>query len=235
MNVRHMTKSQPLLQLLRGAPWAHGLSEAQLAQVERTTHERAFAAGAVVCARNAPSTHWLGVVEGMVKVDNVAQDGRSTSFIGVTAGGWLGEGSVLKNEPRPYEVVALRPSRIAFMPKATFEWLLARSFAFNRFLIDQLNARLGQFVAQVECDRLYDGRSRVAHCLVQLVNPRLNPSAMRQIEISQEEVGRLCGMSRQITNRALHQLEREGLVGIGYGHLVLQDLQGLQRLAHPQH
>ena len=39
---------------------------------------------------------------------NVSADGKPTSFIGVGTGGWFGEGSLLKDEPRRYDIVALR-------------------------------------------------------------------------------------------------------------------------------
>ena len=39
---------------------------------------------------------------------NVSADGKSMSFIGVGTGGWFGEGSLLKDEPRRYDIVALR-------------------------------------------------------------------------------------------------------------------------------
>ena len=38
----------------------------------------------------------------------VSRGGKATTFTGMTAGAWFGEGSVLKNEPRRYDVVALR-------------------------------------------------------------------------------------------------------------------------------
>jgi len=119
-----MSKSAELDRLLNQSPWTAGLSPAERARVERDTIERAWPAGAVIFPKHAPALHWLGVIEGMAKADNVDADGRSTTFIGVSAGGWFGEGSVLKGEPRPYAVVALRDTRLALLPRETFEWLL---------------------------------------------------------------------------------------------------------------
>jgi hypothetical protein len=42
------------------------------------------------------------------------------------------------------------------MPRATFMWLLERNLSFNRFIIDQLNERLWQFVGLAQRDRLLD-------------------------------------------------------------------------------
>lgn len=81
---------------------------------------RTFSAGATVCLRGSPAMHWMGVVEGILKVDTIANDGRSTTFAGVPAGAWFGEGAALKGELRPYAVVAIRESSVAFMTRELF-------------------------------------------------------------------------------------------------------------------
>lgn len=158
-------------------------------------------------------------MKGMVKVDTVAPDGRCTTFIGVSEGGWLGEGSLLKREQRPYEVVALLESRIALMPLDTFDWLYRTSLPFNHFLIRQLNGRLGQFVSLVESGRMHSPAGRVARCLSELFNPVLCPTPNDVIQIAQDEIARLCGLSRQTVNAALHELQEADVVRLQYGSM----------------
>jgi CRP/FNR family cyclic AMP-dependent transcriptional regulator len=216
---------------VRNATWASDLAPEQLTRVERETREQHFPSGAVVCREGQPATHWIGVIEGMVKVDTVGRDGRSTTFIGVSAGGWLGEGSLLKKECRRYDVVALRDSRIALMPLATFDWLHQSSLPFNHFLVRQLNARLGQFVSLIESCRMQTTTGQVAICLAELVNPSLCPAASGVLRISQEEIARMCGLSRPIINRALHQLQQAGFVRVQYGSIHVRDVPGLHAFA----
>nr|WP_281366211.1 helix-turn-helix domain-containing protein [Paraburkholderia fynbosensis] len=45
--------------------------------------------------------------------------------------------------------------------------------------------------------------------------------------MSQDEIGRMAGLPRQNTNRALHDLEQTGLVRIRYGAIEVLDLEGL--------
>ena len=163
----------------------------------------------------------------MVKVDTVSVDGRSTTFIGVSSGGWLGEGSLLKHELRPYEVIALRDSWIALMPLKTFEWLFGTSLAFNQFLVHQLNARLGQFVAVVESCRMQSTTAQVAVCVAELFNPTLCSARSDALRLSQEEIARLCGLSRQSTNRALHELQAGGFLRMQYGTIHVLDVERL--------
>lgn len=219
-----------LFEHLRASRWAGTLTEAQMRRVGAEVVEQHCPAGTVVCRKGEPADAWIGVLEGLVKINAVSADGRSVTFTGVPAGGWLGEGSLLKSEPRRYDVVALRDSRIARMPRPTFEWLLDSSIGFNRFLLEQLNERLGQFIGMVEYDRLLDPDARVARYLAEMFNPILYPGFSGQIRISQEELGYLTGISRQRVNQALQALDRRGLIRVGYAGIEVLDPEGLRSL-----
>ena len=216
-------------EMLRATRWAAVLTPQQLARVQAETIEQAYPAGAFVCRKGEPADAWLGVLDGLVKINAVSADGKSVTFTGMPEGSWFGEGSLLKTEPRRYDAVALRDSRLARLPRATFEWLLDDSIAFNRFLLVQLNERLGQFIGMVEHDRLLDTDARVARYLAELFNPILYPGYSRQLKISQEELGYLTGISRQRVNQALQALDRERLLRVGYAGIEILDVEGLRR------
>lgn len=218
-----------LAAMLHAAPWARSLAPEDLARVEAETVTRVCPAGTLVCRRGEPVEAWVGIIDGLVKMANVSADGKPTSFVGVGSGGWFGEGSVLKDEPRRYDIVALRDSAVAYMPKATFMWLLDTSMPFNRFIITQLNERLGQFIGMVEHDRLLGPEARLAHCLASMFNPVLYPGVRPSLPISQEEIAQLAGLSRQRANQALQRLEQAGLVRIDYGGITVRDLGGLRQ------
>ncbi len=121
-----------------GSIWGRDLSAEQLGRVRAETIERAVPAGAYICSRGEPVEHWVGVIEGLLKLSIGSPDGKMATLTGVPAGGWFGEGSLLRTEPRRYDAVALRNSRVALMPRATFYHLLDSSIGFNRFLLLQL-------------------------------------------------------------------------------------------------
>jgi CRP/FNR family cyclic AMP-dependent transcriptional regulator len=215
-------------ELLALSPWTRDLPPDQLQRVRSTTVVREFEAGAYVCRKAERVDTWIGVIEGLVKLSCIARSGKIVTLAGITAGSWFGEGSVLKGEPRKYDVVALRGSHVAFMPETTFRWLLDTNLAFNRFLLMQLNERLGQFIGMVEHDRLLEPDARVARSLAALFNPFLYPGTEPRIQISQEELGYLAGTSRQRVNQALHLLENAGLVKVEYSLVTILDLNGLR-------
>ncbi len=220
---------EPFEQALRETRWGAALAADHMARVVAESSAVTVAAGGYVCRSGEPVDVWLGVLDGMVKMMISTPSGRASTFTSIPAGGWFGEGSLLKTEPRRYDVVALRESRIARVPRRTFEWLLNTSIPFNRFLLVQLNERLGQFIGMLETQRLHDPDARVARCVAGLFNPILYPGIDKKLEVSQEEIGYLAGISRQRVNQALHALETAGLLRVEYGAVVIDDLDGLRR------
>ncbi|MEO8753299.1 MAG: Crp/Fnr family transcriptional regulator [Casimicrobiaceae bacterium] len=214
--------------MLRATPWAGSLSPSDVARVEAETVTRLCPAGSLVCRKGEAVEAWVGVIDGLVKMTSVSPEGKSMSFVGVGSGGWFGEGSLLKDEPRRYDIVALRASAIAYMPRSTFMWLLDTSMPFNRFLLTQLNERLGQFIGMVEHDRLLGPDARLARCLASMFNPHLYPGIGPALPVSQEEFAQLAGLSRQRANQALQRLEQAGLLRIDYGGITVIDLEGLR-------
>ncbi|UVA77769.1 Crp/Fnr family transcriptional regulator [Pandoraea anapnoica] len=214
--------------LLQRSAWAQGLTPDQRARVVAEIQVRPVENGGYVCRKGDPTHAWFGVIEGLVKITTASASGKTVTFTGVPAGAWFGEGSVLKHEIRKYDVMALRDSVLAHMPIATFDWLLDTSIPFNRFLTLQLNERLGQFIAAVEHERLLDTDARVARSLSSMFNPNLYPSDDNTVQISQEELSYLAGVSRQRVNLALKVLEQAGLVKVDYGVLTILDLEGLR-------
>jgi len=185
--------------------------------------------GAYVCRKGEPVDAWIGVMSGILKLSSVSPEGKAISFTGVPTGGWFGEGSLLKNEPRRYDAIALRDCIVAYVPRGTFIALLEASVPFNRFVINQLNERLAQFIGMVERDRLLGPEARLATELAALFNPQLYPGNQATLPISQTEIANLVGLSRQRVNRALKRLAQMQLVSVDYRGLTVLDPEGLKR------
>lgn len=213
---------------LRHSLWADALTPDEMDRVVAESFERWVPAGGHALRSGEPADQWIGVVDGLVKMSVSQADGRVCTLTGVSAGGWAGEGSLLKTCNWRYDGLAVRPTRLACVPRYTFERLLANSLPFNRFLLRQLNARLSLFIGLIEFDRLLGPDARVARCLASLFDPDLYPTARRTVQLSQDEVGLLAGVSRQRTNRALHELERCGLLRVEFGGVTVLNLAGLR-------
>ena len=214
---------------LQSVPWlAHLLSDERDRIVPELRVSEA-APGDLVCRIGRPATYWFGVIDGLLKMNTVTDEGRAITYSGLAAGGWFGEGTVLKRESYRYNIQALRKSRVAGLPVDTFHWLLDHSIGFNRFVMNQLNERLSQFIGVVGAGRSASPEQRVARNLAALVNPVLFPGVGEVLRITQQELAYLAGLSRQRVNEALGALQARGVLRIEYGGLRITDAPALRR------
>jgi CRP-like cAMP-binding protein len=184
--------------------------------------------GDSVCRIGKAPTYWFGVVQGLLKMSADNDQGDSFTYAGVSAGGWFGEGTVIKREPYRYNVQALRPSVVAGIPVNSLHRLLEQSIGFNRFVMNQLNERLGQFIAAREIDRMTNPDIRVARSLAALFNPVLFPGVGEVLHITQQELAYLVGLSRQRVNMALQSLVAQGWIKVSYGGVRVVNLPALR-------
>ncbi len=212
-------------------PWLRHLAPPERARVEADLRVVDVVPGELLVRVGKPVTYWFGVLDGLLKMSNDSSSSRGglpITFTGVPPGGWFGEGTVLKGECYRYNIQALRRSVVAGIPASSFLWLLDRSIGFNRFVMNQLNERLGQFIAAREIDRLTQPDARVARSLAALFHPVLYPGVGEVLRITQQELGYLVGLSRQRVNLALTALQAAGAIRVEYGGVRVLDLEGLR-------
>jgi len=212
---------------VRNGIWAAELAPEELERARKGVIEKQYPKGSYICHRGDKLDFWTGVISGLVKISAIASSGKAMTFAGVGAGSWFGEGSVLKDEPRKYDLVAIGDTRLAMMNRATFMWLFENSTGFNRFLVRQFNERMGQFIATIEYDRILSPKARVARNLSWFFNPILYPVKKLEIEIGQEELGLLAGLSRPAVSKSLQALEAEGLLRVEHSRIVVFDVDAL--------
>jgi CRP-like cAMP-binding protein len=225
LHQRRRLLSEPELDAI---PWLRLLAadERQRAVDELRISEAQI--GEFVCRMGRPVTYWFGVVDGLLKMSTDNAEGQTMTFTGVPPGGWFGEGTALKREVYRYNIQPLRKSLVAGLHVDTFHWLLDHSIGFNRFVMNQLNERLGQFIAAREIDRLTNPDIRVARSLASLFNPTLYPGVGEVLRITQQELAYLVGLSRPRVNQARTARAEPGSIRVEYGGLRILDLQALR-------
>jgi len=229
----HQRRRAPTAAELAGIPWLRVLQPELRARAAGQIIVGDALPGDLVCRIGRPVTYWFGVIEGLLKMSSDNAQGQTMTFTGVPPGGWFGEGTALKREHYRYNIQALRKSVVAGLPVDTFHWLLDSSIGFNRFVMDQLNERLAQFIAAREIDRMNSPDLRVARSLAALFNPTLYPGVGAVLRITQQELAYLVGLSRQRVNEALTTLAAQGAIRIEYGGLRVLDLAALRSSVTP--
>ena len=224
----YQRRRSPTTSELTHIPWLKLLTQAERERIVSQLVVSDPIPGDYVCRMGRPATYWFGVVEGLLKMSADSASGRTITYTGVPPGGWFGEGTAIKREPYRYNIMALRRSVVAGLPIDTFHWLLDNSIGFNRFVMNQLNERLAQFIEAREIDRSNDPDVRVARNLAALFNPTLFPGVGEILRITQQELAYLVGLSRQRVNVALNRLQEEGSIRIEYGGMRVLNLTALR-------
>ena len=210
---------------LQAHAWFSALTAEQQVAVEAQVFTTTAQRGAVVLPANERTQGWYGVMRGLVKISGRATTGRRSDFLGVAQGEWFGEGAVLKNELRRYEVVALRDTELLCLPSDVFHHLHASSLAFNQSVVACLNLRLSQAMAMIEAGRTRSPEQRIALSL-----SRLFWSRTRQLDLTQDELASLAGMSRQTANRVLNLLQEQGVIALAMNRIKVLDDTALAKL-----
>ena len=231
-----MSASSPVYQRRRQAspdeltriPWLLLLNPLERERIEPQIIVGVAMPGDYVCRMGRSVTFWFGVIEGLLQMSTDRASGRTITYTGMPPGGWFGEGTVLKRETYRYNISALRTSVVAGLPVNTFHWLLDHSIGFNRFVMNQLNERLAQFIEAREIDRSTNPDVRVARNLAALFNPILFPGVGQILRITQQELAYLVGLSRQRVNVALNRLQDQGAIRIEHGGMRVLNLQALR-------
>ena len=203
-------------------PWFAGLPAAMQERLREEVFAEQADKGAVMMPAGSAVQGWHAVLSGLVMLQSPTSQGRSSAFIGVPDGEWFGEGSAMKPEPRRYHVVALRPTTLLCLPLPLFATLRETSLAFNQFLVLHLNMRLGQAMTIIEAGRTQSTEHRVA-----LYLSRQFWRSTRRLNLTQEELGQLVGLSRQTVNKVLRSLEGMGIVSLDFGRVAIVDDEAL--------
>jgi CRP/FNR family transcriptional regulator, cyclic AMP receptor protein len=218
--------SRPSTQFLRGQRWFAELEPDIQARIADQVYTIKGSKGEAMLRSGEEVKGWYAVLSGLVKLQSQISGGRRQGYLGIPGGEWFGEGSVMKSDPRRYDVIALRDSELLCLPRAQFEELRATNLKFNQAIADLLNMRLGQAMLIIETMRLRTPEQRVAMYLT-----RVLWHGPRKLTLSQEELGILVGLSRQSINQVLKVLEQLKLVSLDFGRVSILNDHGLAALA----
>lgn len=224
--------SDELARFIDFSSWRGCLTDDEAARVKRDSCVRVFETGAIVRPAGEPHRHWLGVMDGMLKVEVSNDDGDGTTLMCAPQGVWLDGCAMLTDAPRRHQVVAVRRSKVALVPRATFRWMLDQSFAFNRWQLDHLNSRISHYASLLRFQRIGTPAARVAFCVAALAASKHQTKEKAHVQLPQHEIAALSGLSRSTTHRALHELSSQGLVQVAHGSVFVPECEQLALQAY---
>lgn len=148
-------------------------------------------------------------------------------------GTWFGEGPLLTGRSRTMTFRAMEETEVVLVPLSSLRPLMAMDPAFAG-MIAQLTEDAVQSSITVACELLIkDAPRRLAATLLRVtaVLEGVVSAYPQGFRISQTDLGEMCALSRNHTNRILSDLQAHGLVTLSYNHIGIIDPQGLAAFA----
>jgi CRP-like cAMP-binding protein len=210
-----------------------GLSAATLDQIAHLCVRRAFQPDEIIFSQSDPGETLYGVMTGRVRISASTSSGREVFLNIMEPGESFGEIALLDGRPRTATATAMSSSELLSITRAQFLPLLIRDTLLTDHLLRLLCERLRWISVFAEESALLSVPARLARRLLALgkLHGRAAGASV-ELRVSQDEVARFLGLSRQIVNQHLQEWKAQGWVSLGRGKVVLLDSAALENLAN---
>jgi len=173
---------------------------------------------------------WAGVIiRGGIRNSLIGYDGHEMSMSILRRGAFYGWVGLVSPTPSPWDIYTHGPTQVASFRISDFRVLMKQYPELSTMIAQALSDRLRKAY-----DHMYnlvlDGLdARLRRTLVMLVGDRTMFSAAEtpSIRITQETLGSFVQCSRPTVNKLLKDLEKEGLIRLRYGEIIIPDLEAL--------
>jgi CRP-like cAMP-binding protein len=185
---------------------------------------RRFDAGEVIYLAGDEPEGLYGLGEGVLEASFPLVGEEPVALHRAEPGFWIGEVAILAGQKRMVSLTSVTESRVFFVPAAKIRRMIndAPSHLTSICELSFINqqATIGMLAEALSLSP----RARVARLLLRLADDA------GSVQGSQEELGRVLGMTRSSIRRAVSSLTDIGAIRSGYGKIVVIDRGLLQRL-----
>ena len=216
--------------------WFSTLSPSLRHDILRCAYVKRYKDSELITARGEPPEEWIACARGAVRVSSTSISGKQITLTYVEPGIWFGDVSIFDGDRRTHDAYAHGDSTILCVAKADFKKILATHVELYEALLRLHARRIRQLYGLVEDLNTLPLRARLAKQLLHLVRsygvPSLSDGREMRIglQLAQEELAQLLGASRQRVNQELKSMEREAVIRIEPGGLVIRNREALMQI-----
>ncbi len=219
-----------------------GVAQAEAAEacarLAAAATRRRYGAGEAIFQKGDAGTAVMIVASGRVAIASRSIDGRPIVLDVMGPGELFGEVAAVDGGPRTADATAIEGTDVLAIPRDAFVDFLERSAAAPLALLRLICERFRAADETIEDLHVTSARARLAKRLLGLAEHQGEPAADgRRVRLSQAMLAKMAGTTREAVNRSLGHWERQGLVRVEHGHVVVVDSAGLEaevaRLVHP--
>ena len=217
--------------------WFSSLSPSLRHDILRCAFVRRYQDGDLIAARGEPPDQWIACAKGAVRVSSTTLTGKQITLTYVEPGIWFGDVAIFDGDRRTHDAYAHGATTILNVARADFQKILALHPELYEALLKLQARRIRLLFGQVEDLNTLPMRARLAKQIGHLIRSYGVPSLSSHdewritLQLAQEELAQLLGASRQRVNQELKTMEREGVIRVEPGGLVVCDRYALQRIS----
>jgi CRP/FNR family transcriptional regulator, cAMP and macrophage regulator len=202
-----------------------GLGPAELQALAQRCPERTLRAGQCLFREGSPLPAVHVVRRGLVGLGRRIH-GRRLTFLLLRPGDIAGDEAAVLGSAALADAFAVTDASVLDVPVAEFLHALDLRSPFVRRWAAGLGGRLSAFQTRLEQVLAGDLRSSIASLLLHELRGHA-----RVVNFTQQTIADLLGVQRTSVSRTLHDLQRQGIVDVGYGHIAVRDIAGLAKAA----
>jgi CRP-like cAMP-binding protein len=220
--------------------WFSSLSPSLRHDILRCAYVKRYKDGELICARGDPAETWSAVAKGAVRVSSTSITGKQVTFAYVEPGIWFGDVAIFDGDRRTHDAFAHGDTTMLSVSRGDLKKILSQHVELYEALLRLQSRRIRQLFGLVEDLNTLPLRARLAKQIAHLARSYGVPSLSdgREVRIglhlAQEELAQLLGASRQRVNQELKAMERDEIIRIEPGGLVVRNRDGLMRIVEAQ-
>ena len=221
---------------INGGRWFSSLSPSLRHDILRCAYVQRFRDGELIAARGDPPTDWCACARGAVRVSSTSISGKQITLTYVEPGIWFGDVAIFDGDRRTHDVYAHGETVLLCVARGDFQKILASHMELYEALMRLQARRIRQLFGLVEDLNTLPLRARLAKQLLHLARSYGLPcladgdEVRIGLQLAQEELAQLLGASRQRVNQELKAMEREEVIRIEPGGLVVRNRDALARI-----
>lgn len=210
-----------------------GLQPAALDQIAHLCVRRTYAQNAIIFSQSDPGDALFGVMTGRVRISASSAGGREVFLNIMEPGDSFGEIALLDGRPRTASATAMSASELFIITRAQFLPLFARDALLTDHLLRLLCERLRWVSAFAEESALLSVPARLARRLLALAKLHGHDTGEGiELKVSQDEMARFLGLSRQIINQHLQEWKAHRWVALGRSKILILNGGALEGMAN---
>ncbi len=212
------------LDLLRRVPLFSLLTVAQAEVISGAVIKRRFKRGEALVEQGQKSNALFILLTGRARVMTSDSRGREVILATLAQGDYLGEMSIIDNEPHSATVRAEVATDVLMLGRAEFARCLTENASMSLVVMRGLVKRLRHADRKIESLALLDVYGRVAHALLDFAVADAQGQLLVKDKISRQDLAKMVGASREMVSRVMKDLEERGFIeALPNGATLLKD------------